>query len=194
MEVIILVLVSGSSGSSSPHVPIGDGTKPGKENNVKGPAGSRDSGQKLDCVIVEVAAVALQALTALQLVKRQPEVITVPSMNPVAHITSQCGTVVTLHGEESVDEEPFACSIFSLSSSVISERLPKSEVKPPLPVVPCIMFSISFSKAAKIFAAELMEPQNRKQRPGRDTPKPSPNPLVSTCWLIQALEIGGFQL
>lgn len=180
MEVLILVLVAVSSGSFVPHVPTGDGTKPGKENSVIEPAGSRDSGQKLDCVIVEVAAVALQELTSLQLVTRQPVVVIVPSMNPVAHTTSQRGTFVPLHGEESVEEEePFACSIFLLSSSVISERRPKREVNPPLPAAPLIILWIAFSRSAKRLAAELMEPQKRKQRPGREIPRPSPKSLVS---------------
>jgi len=186
---VILVLVSGSSGSSGPHVPIGDPTNPGKENNVMGPAASRDSGQKLDCVIVEVAAVAPQELTALQVFSMQPEVITVPSMNPVAHTTSQCGTVVRLHGEESVEVDPFACSIFPWSSSVISERLSKRGFKAPVPVVPAIILSIILSRPAKRFAAELTEPQKRKQRPGREIPRPSPKPLVSASWLVTALEM-----
>lgn len=130
---------------------------------------------------VEVVALAPQMVSTLQVVEKQDVVGTVPDVVPVEQNTSQFVTgVPVLQGADVMlgcgwDLEvslPFTSSASPASSSAMFDRLIRGPVSAPALAVPSITPDKALASELRIDPTPLTWPQNMKQRPGSEIPRP----------------------
>lgn len=137
---------------------------------------------------VEVVAISSQAMVKLHAVEKQDVLARPPPIFPVAQNTSQLVIGVPILQEVDVTvvvggEVGFSASSASFRSSERSfMALPKSlrgPVRDPALDVPPIIWETMSWIVSRMVEMLLADPQNIKQRPGRDIPRPRPKSCVS---------------